>query len=316
MTSQVRVFLQPGDSGLDDRVYASDPVAAVRVTPRDGITRPQQRMLVRRDMSILLLNECAKGQWSRLLAEGHSSTVSGATDRLRKDRGVHAVMRSRRRLVGTKWRPGPLQSPGRRSGARRGPSSRPRCRAGPPCSPPALDRTRRDDHAARGSRRMSVGSWSPATKTAGLPLKEPPDPDVREVAACRFCPLDFIRSDEARGCRRRRRRHQRQRKRPGIRGCGALHDPGETVDLLTPTLRGLGWSVESALRGTRPPGRGGGGVSDGGTGSLGRNPPRGPGRRNPRRGPGRRNPRRGLGRRTRAWSGGGAGPPRALLRGW
>lgn len=40
MTSQAHVFLQASDSGLNDRIDATDPVAAVRVAPGDSLTIP------------------------------------------------------------------------------------------------------------------------------------------------------------------------------------------------------------------------------------------------------------------------------------
>lgn len=65
MTSQAHVFLQSGDSGLDDRLDATDPVAAVRVAPGDSITHPEQRMLVRRDVPVLHLRRSSSADCIR-----------------------------------------------------------------------------------------------------------------------------------------------------------------------------------------------------------------------------------------------------------
>lgn len=69
------MFLQAGDSGLDDRLDATGPVAAVRVAPGDGITHPEQRVLVRSDVPVLHLRksssaDCVRDQSAVSALEG------------------------------------------------------------------------------------------------------------------------------------------------------------------------------------------------------------------------------------------------------
>lgn len=75
MTSQAHVFLQPGDPGLDDRIDATDPIAAVRIAPGNGIAHPEQRMLMWRDMPVLHLRR------------------SNAADRVRDQSAIGALKR-------------------------------------------------------------------------------------------------------------------------------------------------------------------------------------------------------------------------------